>query len=686
MKRNYILSLLAIAMLMPFTALKAQYDTGDSTVCYNIMTNNFTTNTALNWSDPDPGNWLGVIWNTATPKRIVKLELHENGNDMGSPRGGDIGLAIQKYTDIDGSGVNSELTGALDFSALTELFALDLRRQEFVTSINVTGLNNLEYFMMSRADNIATLDFSNLANLQHIHVSRNDGLTTINASNCPRLKKLMVKQCQAGLTNVNVLGSDSIRFLNLKRSMSNSSPQTVFDLTGKFRLYHFVINEANISSFTGLSTLSQLTTMRAGNNNLTGTININDFDSSNFYRLGVSDNELDAITGWTSQITNSGIDRFRFRNNHLTLNNAIQVANEVHDNASFNATPHTRYGGDTIPVGTTLDYTTEALIDINGVNVASTFRLYAVPGGLVSTNSTGIFTFPTVGEFYIEMENPGAAPNNRNVQLTTDNFWVVCTSATGTQTLSICAGDTTNVNGMDYSATGMYYNYYNTAAACDSVYITDLTVEPAITSSQSLMLCNGTPYTIGTSTYTSYGVYNDILTAADGCDSTVTTHLDYLPAIDASVTVSGQTLISNNIFVPTITYQWIDCGNGNAAIAGATNSSYTPNMTGSYAVVSTEGGCSDTSSCYSVSLVGISENVTLNANIYPNPISNQFTIELGEAGKNTQISIVNVEGKIMYDNIINTKKVSVDGTEWSNGVYIVRITNNDYTKTYKLIK
>ncbi|MEJ6735648.1 MAG: hypothetical protein QNK84_01235, partial [Flavobacteriales bacterium] len=409
MKKNYILSILTVVMLLPFTTIKAQYDAGDSTVCYNIMTNNFTANNLLNWSDPNPANWLGVIWNTSTPKRIIQLELEENGDDMGTVRGGNVGLALQKYTNINGSGVNSQLTGALDFSALTELFALDLRDQELISSINFTGLNSLEYFIMCRADSITALDMSNLPNLQHIHTSNMDAILTIDASNCPRLKKLMVKRGNATLTNVNISGSDSLRFINIESSVSNTSPQTSLDLTGKTELYHLNINDdGNFSSFPGLQFCSKLTSFRVDNNNLTGTININDFDTANFWKLEVDDNQLDAIIGWTSQITNGGLERMRADNNHLTLKNAIQLANEVNNNGSIDLDPQMRYGGDTIPVGTTLDYSSEALIDINGVNVASTFQLFDNTGTQVgASNATGIFTFPNVGEFYIQMSNLG---------------------------------------------------------------------------------------------------------------------------------------------------------------------------------------------------------------------------------------------------------------------------------------
>ena len=60
------------------------------------------------------------------------------------------------------------------------------------------------------------------------------------------------------------------------------------------------------------------------------------------------------------------------------------------------------------------------------------------------------------------------------------------------------------------------------ATATTSVTILD---GSAITSSNSQTICAGSSITVGTNTYTATGVYVDVLTASNGCDSTVTTNL-----------------------------------------------------------------------------------------------------------------------------------------------------------------
>ncbi len=55
------------------------------------------------------------------------------------------------------------------------------------------------------------------------------------------------------------------------------------------------------------------------------------------------------------------------------------------------------------------------------------------------------------------------------------------------------------------------------------------------------------------------------------------------------------------------TYQWLDCDNNFAIINGETNQSYTPAVTGNYAVEVNMNGCVDTSACFLVDYTGIEE-------------------------------------------------------------------------------
>lgn len=76
--------------------------------------------------------------------------------------------------------------------------------------------------------------------------------------------------------------------------------------------------------------------------------------------------------------------------------------------------------------------------------------------------------------------------------------------------------------------------------------------------------------------------------------------------LDTSVTVNSGTLSSN---ASNVSYQWLDCNNGNSPIPGANSSSYTPSATGNYAVIVSD-QCADTSACRKV-CVGPSVSVSV---------------------------------------------------------------------------
>jgi len=157
------------------------------------------------------------------------------------------------------------------------------------------------------------------------------------------------------------------------------------------------------------------------------------------------------------------------------------------------------------------------------------------------------------------------------------------------------------------------------------------------------------------------------------------------PAIDITTTSALTTITSNNTTAST--YQWIDCNLGNAIIAGATSVDYTAVANGDYAVIITEGVCSDTSACVNVSTVGIN-NYVLGAEVtlYPNPTTNDITLDLG-AAVNAQVSIVNVTGMVVYNlETLNAGKNKISLTNFSKGVYFVKIQSENQQKVIKVIK
>ncbi len=165
----------------------------------------------------------------------------------------------------------------------------------------------------------------------------------------------------------------------------------------------------------------------------------------------------------------------------------------------------------------------------------------------------------------------------------------------------------------------------------------------------------------------------------DGCESAnrfeVTTTVNPTPSND--VTQIGNTLTATETGV---SYQWIDCDNGNTEISGEINQSFTPNISGNYAVILTEGSCSNTSSCYVVNIVSVLESKQLISAIYPNPVKDEITIALNSKMLvNPKIEIYSLEGKIVYSEKlkVNNEKTTFRVNHLSKGVYLIKLLDNN---------
>jgi hypothetical protein len=126
------------------------------------------------------------------------------------------------------------------------------------------------------------------------------------------------------------------------------------------------------------------------------------------------------------------------------------------------------------------------------------------------------------------------------------------------------------------------------------------------------------------------------------------------------------------------TYQWFDCNNGNAIIAGANAQSYTATVNGNYAVAITTNGCVDTSACVTIAAIGLKAfaHDELQLNIFPNPNNGSFIISTATAGTYT---ITNALGQIVRTvelNVGNNYKASLEGL--NSGVYYVNGNNTKH--------
>ncbi|MCP4441147.1 MAG: T9SS type A sorting domain-containing protein [Aureispira sp.] len=158
-----------------------------------------------------------------------------------------------------------------------------------------------------------------------------------------------------------------------------------------------------------------------------------------------------------------------------------------------------------------------------------------------------------------------------------------------------------------------------------------------------------------------------------------------IQTIDTSVQLAGLTITANQVGA---TYQWLDCNNGNAVIGGETNSSYTASSNGNYAVEISQNGCTDTSACTAITVVGLAPKTweTTNLKVFPNPTTGILNILLDEPVEELSLNVRTLTGQLVLEkNYKNRKEIEL-GIEDPAGVYIVELSSDRGVARFKIIK
>ena len=184
------------------------------------------------------------------------------------------------------------------------------------------------------------------------------------------------------------------------------------------------------------------------------------------------------------------------------------------------------------------------------------------------------------------------------------------------------------------------------------------------------------------------------VTNANGCSSRDTVYLNFasMPVINlgADTAVCGGvslTLDAGNI---GSTYLWSNDETSQTIIADTVGLGY---GTYNYTVeVTTEYGCTDGGSIEIEfkNCTGIDENNSVAVDVYPNPSTGVFNIELhGNSNSSASLRVVDITGKTVLSrtNIVisGSRTETIDISKLANGNYNVIVENNGYTTARKII-
>jgi uncharacterized repeat protein (TIGR03803 family) len=235
-------------------------------------------------------------------------------------------------------------------------------------------------------------------------------------------------------------------------------------------------------------------------------------------------------------------------------------------------------------------------------------------------------------------------------------------------------GNNTIVNKQDFGGTGVGYNPIGTPIKIADCLLLRDTV--------SLTSCQRYISSSGRYTWTQSGTYIDTIAKAS-CDSVLTINLT-ISNINNTISPIGASTIAANAFGAN--YQWLDCNNNYAIIPNETGQLFTPSQIGYYAVEVTANGCIDTSTCYPITVVGISENqLSNNLAVFPNPTNSNVTLSLGGMYGAFTTQVYNVYGMLINESAHqSTNQVEVELGE-SEGIYFIHLITSSGEKIVRKV-
>ena len=73
-------------------------------------------------------------------------------------------------------------------------------------------------------------------------------------------------------------------------------------------------------------------------------------------------------------------------------------------------------------------------------------------------------------------------------------------------------------------------------------------------------------------------------------------------------------------------------------------------------------------------------------NIYPNPVTNELSVQFPSAVTQATISVYSVLGTLVYSSTMDQWNSKINTSDWNTGVYLMNINTADFSQTKRIIK
>ncbi len=163
--------------------------------------------------------------------------------------------------------------------------------------------------------------------------------------------------------------------------------------------------------------------------------------------------------------------------------------------------------------------------------------------------------------------------------------------------------------------------------------------------------------------------YTCVATNLNGCTSLTLSVVTVLPLPSIPIiSQSGGTLTCNSL--GAVSFQWYF---NNGIINGATFSSYNAvQQIGNYSVEITDSnGCKNQSDDFNYLGDGIGSVSIKEVKIFPNPFAEIISIQ--NMNSETEIEILNVQGRIIFSKVSTNERETINTSEFSAGIYLLKV-------------
>jgi outer membrane protease len=286
------------------------------------------------------------------------------------------------------------------------------------------------------------------------------------------------------------------------------------------------------------------------------------------------------------------------------------------------------------------------------VGTGLTYQWYNGATPISGANSSS-YTATTSGAYNVQVSTSNCTATSINQSVTVNPLPTATLTPAGPTTF--CQGGSVVLNAN--VGTGLTYQWYNGAT--------------------SISGANSSSYTA-----TASGTYN-VQVSNGSCSATSLNQNVSVTVLNLTVAQSGSSIWSNTAGA---SYQWINCKD-NSIIQGAIGQGYTVTTGGTFAVIITQDGCTDTSNCVTVIGVGMLDYSHLNqVQLYPNPTSGKMVLNSIAPFDDALITILDLTGQIVcVKKHIFSNKVEFDLSQKAKGVYIVQLEEAGKIKRMKLL-